>query len=47
MIPKAISLTVLQRILQNLLDEDVSIRDMRTILDTLAEFAAQQKILMS
>lgn len=42
-IPKAISLTVLQRILQNLLDEDVSIRDMRTILDTLAEFAAQQK----
>nr|WP_298968172.1 flagellar biosynthesis protein FlhA [uncultured Halomonas sp.] len=42
-IPKAISLTVLQRILQNLLDEDVSIRDMRTILDTLAEYAAQQK----
>ncbi|SDN37329.1 flagellar biosynthesis protein FlhA [Vreelandella arcis] len=42
-IPKAISLTVLQRILQNLLDEDVSIRDMRTILDTLAEYAAQQQ----
>lgn len=42
-IPKAISLTVLQRILQNLLDEDVSIRDMRTILDTLAEYAGQQK----
>ncbi len=42
-IPKAISLTVLQRILQNLLDEDVSIRDMRTILDTLAEYANQQK----
>ncbi|MEA2119503.1 flagellar biosynthesis protein FlhA [Halovibrio sp. HP20-50] len=42
-IPKAISLTVLQRILQNLLDEDVSIRDMRTILDTLAEYAQQQK----
>lgn len=42
-VPKAISLTVLQRILQNLLDEDVSIRDMRTILDTLAEYAAQQK----
>ena len=36
-------MTVLQRILQNLLDEDVSIRDMRTILDTLAEYAAQQK----
>ncbi|WP_404376508.1 flagellar biosynthesis protein FlhA [Vreelandella aquamarina] len=42
-VPKAISLTVLQRILQNLLDEDVSIRDMRTVLDTLAEYAGQQK----
>tara|TARA_R110002012_G_scaffold112926_3_gene258839 strand:+ start:7988 stop:10075 length:2088 start_codon:yes stop_codon:yes gene_type:complete len=42
-VPKAISLTVLQRILQNLLDEDVSIRDMRSILDTLAEYSAQQK----
>ncbi|QNI01545.1 flagellar biosynthesis protein FlhA [Halomonas sp. SH5A2] len=42
-VPKAISLTVLQRILQNLLDEDVSIRDMRTILDTLAEYAGQQQ----
>jgi flagellar biosynthesis protein FlhA len=42
-VPKSISLTVLQRILQNLLDEDVSIRDMRTVLDTLAEHAGQQK----
>ncbi|WP_447554901.1 flagellar biosynthesis protein FlhA [Vreelandella sp. EE22] len=42
-VPKAISLTVLQRILQNLLEEDVSIRDMRTILDTLAEYAGTQK----
>ncbi|MDN3524846.1 flagellar biosynthesis protein FlhA [Halomonas sabkhae] len=42
-VPKAISLTVLQRILQNLLDEDVSIRDLRTILDTLAEHAPQQQ----
>ncbi|NOG32341.1 flagellar biosynthesis protein FlhA [Halomonas sp. TBZ9] len=42
-VPKAISLTVLQRILQNLLDEDVSIRDLRTILDTLAEYAPQQQ----
>ncbi|MFC3285437.1 flagellar biosynthesis protein FlhA [Litchfieldella rifensis] len=41
-VPKAISLTVLQRILHNLLEEDVSIRDMRTILDTLAEHAGQQ-----
>ena len=42
-VPKSISLTVLQRIFQNLLDEDVSIRDMRTVLDTLAEHAGQQK----
>ncbi|WP_017429027.1 flagellar biosynthesis protein FlhA [Vreelandella jeotgali] len=42
-VPKAISLTVLQRILQHLLEEDVSIRDMRTILDTLAEYAPQQQ----
>ncbi|MGM0784228.1 MAG: flagellar biosynthesis protein FlhA [Pseudomonadota bacterium] len=42
-VPKAISLTVLQRILQNLLEEEVSIRDMRTILDTLAEYASQQQ----
>ncbi|RCV90884.1 flagellar biosynthesis protein FlhA [Billgrantia montanilacus] len=42
-VPKAINLTTLQRILQNLLEEDVSIRDMRTILDTLAEYAPQQQ----
>ncbi|MCG6656201.1 flagellar biosynthesis protein FlhA [Halomonas campisalis] len=42
-VPKLVSLTALQRILQNLLDEDVSIRDMRTILDTLAEYAPQQQ----
>ncbi len=42
-VPKAITLTALQRILQNLLEEDVSIRDMRTILDTLAEHAPHQQ----
>ncbi len=42
-VPKAISLTVLQRLLQQLLDEEVSIRDLRTILDTLAEHAPQQQ----
>ena len=42
-VPKAINLTTLQRILQNLLEEDVSIRDMRSILDTLAEYAPQQQ----
>ncbi|MFC0267331.1 flagellar biosynthesis protein FlhA [Kushneria aurantia] len=38
-IPKQVPLTTLTRILQNLLEEDVSIRDMRTILDTLADHA--------
>lgn len=42
-VPKAISLTVLQRILQQLLEEEVSIRDMRSILDSLAEHAPQQQ----
>ncbi|GHA06241.1 flagellar biosynthesis protein FlhA [Oceanisphaera arctica] len=41
-VPKLVSLTQLQRILQSLLEEDVSIRDMRTILDTLAEYAVNQ-----
>ena len=39
LVPKAISLTAVQKVLQNLLDEGVSIRDMRTILDALAEHA--------
>ncbi|CAG9184865.1 flagellar biosynthesis protein FlhA [Cupriavidus pinatubonensis] len=39
LVPKTISLTALQKILQNLLDEGVPIRDMRTILDVLAEHA--------
>jgi flagellar biosynthesis protein FlhA len=42
-VPKALSLTVFQRILQNLLEEEVSIGDLRTILDTLAEHAGQQQ----
>ncbi|QEA40258.1 flagellar biosynthesis protein FlhA [Pistricoccus aurantiacus] len=41
-VPKAVSLTTLQRLLQNLLEEQVSIRDMRTILDVLAEHGASQ-----
>nr|WP_298414434.1 flagellar biosynthesis protein FlhA [uncultured Halomonas sp.] len=41
-VPKLISLTTLQRLLHNLLEEDVSIRDLRTILDTLAEHATPQ-----
>ncbi|MDQ0431116.1 flagellar biosynthesis protein FlhA [Pantoea agglomerans] len=40
LIPEIISLTLLHKVLQNLLAERVSIRDMRTIIDTLAEFAS-------
>jgi len=39
LVPKSISLTGLQKLLQNLLDEGVAIRDMRTILDVVAEHA--------
>ena len=39
LVPKTLSLTTVQKVLQNLLDEGVSIRDMRTILDVLAENA--------
>lgn len=41
-VPKCVTVTTLQRVLQTLLDEDVSIRDLRTIFDTLAEFEGQQ-----
>ena len=37
LIPKVISVGTLQKVLQNLLEEQVHIRDMRTILETLAE----------
>jgi len=37
LVPKILSLTSVQKVLQNLLDESVSIRDMRTILDVLSE----------
>jgi flagellar biosynthesis protein FlhA len=39
LVPKTLSLTTLLKVLQNLLDEGVPIRDMRTILDALAEHA--------
>lgn len=41
LVPKTISLTGLQKVLQNLLDEGVAIRDMRTILDVVAEHATK------
>jgi flagellar biosynthesis protein FlhA len=39
LVPKVLPLGVLQKVLQNLLLEDVHIRDMRTIVETLAENA--------
>jgi flagellar biosynthesis protein FlhA len=40
-VPKLLPLSTLQKVLQNLLAEGVHIRDMRTILETLAEHAAR------
>jgi flagellar biosynthesis protein FlhA len=42
-VPKLLSLTHLQRVLQNLLEENVPIRDIRTILDALAEHGGAQQ----
>jgi flagellar biosynthesis protein FlhA len=41
LVPKLISLSVLQKVLQNLLAEGVHIRDMRTIIECLTENAAR------
>jgi flagellar biosynthesis protein FlhA len=38
-VPKLISLSVLQKVLQSLLSEGVHLKDMRTILDTIADVA--------
>lgn len=38
--PKLLPLATVQKVLQNLLDESVHIRDMRTIIDAMAEHAA-------
>lgn len=42
LVPGVITLTTLHKVLQNLLTERISIRDMRTILETLAEHAPVQ-----
>ena len=42
LVPGVLTLTTLHKVLQNLLDEKVPIRDMRTILETLAEHAPIQ-----
>ncbi|ARU31442.1 flagellar biosynthesis protein FlhA [Sulfuriferula sp. AH1] len=41
LVPKLLSLSSLQKVLQNLLSEGVHIRDMRTIIETLAEHAVR------
>ncbi|MES2263432.1 MAG: flagellar biosynthesis protein FlhA [Pseudomonadota bacterium] len=41
LVPKMLSLSTLQKVLQNLLAEGVHIRDMRSIIETLAEHTVQ------
>jgi flagellar biosynthesis protein FlhA len=41
LVPKTLPLTTLQKVLQNLLEEGVPIRDMRTILEALSEHAGK------
>ncbi len=41
LVPKLVSLSVIQKVLQNLLTEGVHIRDMRTIVETISEYASQ------
>jgi flagellar biosynthesis protein FlhA len=41
-IPGVVTLTTFHKVLQNLLAERISIRDMRTIIETLAEYAPSQ-----
>lgn len=41
LVPKALPLGAVQKVLQNLLEEQVHIRDIRTILETLAEHAGK------
>ncbi len=43
LVPKTVSLSTLQKVLQNLLVEGVHIRDMRSIIETLAEHTGQSQ----
>ena len=43
LVPKALPIGSVQKVLQNLLEEQVHIRDMRTILETLAEHAPKSQ----
>ena len=42
LVPAVVTLTILHKVLQNLLEENIPIRDMRTIMETLAEHAPIQ-----
>src|SRR5690606_5844299 len=44
LVPKTVSLTTLQKVLQGLLAEDIPIRDMRSITDVLAEHAPRLSV---
>jgi flagellar biosynthesis protein FlhA len=39
LVPKLLTLSTVQRVLQNLLEDGIPVRDLRTILETLAEYA--------
>ena len=43
LVPKQVPLAVLQRVLQNLLEEGVTLRDMRSIIETVAEHAPRSQ----
>jgi flagellar biosynthesis protein FlhA len=43
LVPKVMTLTTLQKVLQNLVEEEVPIRDMRTVLEVMAEHAPTVK----
>lgn len=43
LVPNQLSLSTVQNILQNLLSENIHIRDMRTIIDVLTEYAGQSQ----
>ncbi len=43
LVPKTLAIGTVQKVLQNLLEEQVHIRDMRTILETLAEHAPKSQ----
>ncbi|MDR0439501.1 MAG: flagellar biosynthesis protein FlhA [Candidatus Accumulibacter sp.] len=43
LVPKVLPLGILQKVLQNFLEEGIPIRDMRTIIETLAEWAPRSQ----